>query len=111
MGMLALGASAAPADMGDANIYTLAHLYSFGTHGNGDGPELADCMIATTAYNAFYSALTKEFAAATNIRVQAYSSYPSKKTLLLIPNADDAHAAEIFIQTCADNGGAPHKYH
>lgn len=106
----ALGVSSLPAETPDAHIYTIARLYSFGTHGNGDGPELADCMITTADYDAFYTDLTGQFSAVPNVHLRSYSSYPSVKQLLLAPRADDATAVEIFVQTCVEHKGVPHQY-
>lgn len=98
MGVIALSASAAPADLGDANIHTIAHLYSFGT--DGTGAELADCMITSTDYDAFFTELSSSYGSNKYTHLQSYSSYPSVKQLLLSKQSDNVQSAELFIQAC-----------
>lgn len=92
----------------DAHIYTAAHLYAFGTH--GDGPELAECIIYTPDYDDFYTALRSGYAVEGDVSIKSYSSYPSLKQMLLAPRVDERKAVEIFVSMCSAHAGAPHRY-
>lgn len=112
--VLALGALAAPAgkgpDMSDAGIYTIAHLSSFGKSDAGVGPRLADCIVTSADYDAFYADVGDRFAGARRVSLVSYTSSDTIRSLVLAPGADEPKAAQLFVEACRAHHGAPHRY-
>lgn len=109
MGMLAVAASAAPVDMSDANIFTVARLYSWGSHDNGDGPELAHCSITSADYIAYHDDLSATYHDQ-GVNLFEYTEYPATKDFVLASGNDESKAEDIFTQLCTKHKGAPLRF-
>lgn len=109
LSLCCLGSSGAPADTSNQNL-AVARLYSYGTHNNGDGPELAHCMISPPNYDSFHDDLSKSYATV-GITLFSYTEYPQTKDMVLAPNTDEHYAENTFVDTCKSHKGAPLRFH